>query len=75
MNVALAALMTAAASLGGLPSIPRARKRPTREIGPGKVACRQCGAQVGEVCDRLTLGRYHHHRVRVDDAKARREEG
>ena len=72
MNVALAALMTMAATVGETPNarrlLPRPRRRPPLELGPRKVACRSCGAAVGESCNRRTLGKYHYHRARVDDS-------
>ena len=78
MNIALAALMTMAATAEGGVTVhgrllPRPRRRPPLVLGPRKVACRQCGAAVGESCVPRTLGKCHYHRVRVDDAKAREE--
>ena len=80
MKYAMAAMMLAAASAGEGVTVhgrvlPRERRRPPKVLGPRKVACRRCGAAVGESCDPRTLGRYHYHRVRVDDAEARKRGG
>lgn len=69
--MAMAAMMLATASAGegvtvhGRRRLPRERRRPPKVFGPENVACRRG-------CDPRTLGRYHYHRVRVDDAKARK---
>lgn len=74
--MAMAAMMLATASAGeGVTVHGRFLPEKRRPLGPRKVACRRCGAAVGESCDPRTLGRYHYHRVRVDDAAARKRGG